>query len=116
VFAFELGNQPGDCAERGGTLGFGQDDPAEPLTDNHCELTVTELGVKGVDPNIEAPAPRPRQRRRHGLARRRLLGGRDRILEVGSPRRHRASALSRPAAHDFRAQTESCATAACLSS
>ena len=82
LLAFQLREQPIDRGERGGTFDLWQDDPVEPRADDRDEVAIAELGVGGVDPNIEEGSARPRQCRRHGTACGRLLGSRHRILEV----------------------------------
>ena len=84
--AFQLRQEPIDRGERGRAFDLWQHDPFEPRADDCNEVAVAELGVGGIYPNIEERLARQRQRRGHGAACGRLLGGRDRILEVENDR------------------------------
>ena len=86
LLAFELRQQPVDRGERGGAFDLWQDDAVEPGPDDRDQVAVAELGVDRIDANIEERSARARQRRDDRIARRRLLGGRDRVLEVEDDR------------------------------
>ena len=63
-----------------------QHDPVDPWADDCNEVAVAELGVGGIDPNIEERLARQRQRRDDCTACGRFLRGRDRVLEVKNDR------------------------------
>src|SRR6185437_2929710 len=84
LLALQLRQEPVDRGERSGAFDLWQDDPVEPRADDCNEVAVAELGVGGIDPNIEERLAR--QRPGHGTARGRLLGGRDSVLEVENDR------------------------------
>ncbi len=59
-----------------------QDDAVEPGPDDRHEVGIAEIGIGGVDANIEPAATRPPQSRGHRLARRRLLGDSNGVFEI----------------------------------
>ena len=66
----------------GRALDLGQDDAVEPGVHDGVEIAVAELGVGGVDPDIEEPGARFSVSGHDRLAGRRLLGDGDGVLEV----------------------------------
>jgi hypothetical protein len=90
LFTFQLRQQPIDRGERGSPFDLWQDDPVEARTHDRNQVAVAELGVGGIDPNIEERSPRQCQHRGHGL---RAAGFS--AVATASPRsRMTASALS----------------------
>jgi hypothetical protein len=81
-----LRQEPIDRGKRGSAFDLWEDDPVEAGADDRDEITVAELGVGGVDPNIEERLARKRQCSDHGTACDTFLGGRDGILEVENDR------------------------------
>ena len=82
ALAFELRQQPVDRGEPGGAFDLGQDDPVETGPHDREQIAVAELGIDSIDPDIQETAPLPREGSRDRLAGGRLLGRRDRVLEV----------------------------------
>ena len=82
LLALELREQPVGRSEPGGAFDLRQNDAVEPRPDDRRQVAVAELGVDRIDADIEQRSPRAREGRDHRLARRPLLGRRDRILEI----------------------------------
>ena len=78
----KLRQEPINRGKRGGAFDLWQDDPVEAGADDRDEITVAELGVSGIDSNIEERLARKCQCRDHGAACGTLLGGRDGVLKV----------------------------------
>jgi len=81
-WALQLRQEPIDRGECGCAFDLWQHDSVEAWASDRNEVAVAELGIGRVDPNIEERLAWPRQCGRYDTACGRLLGGRDRVLEV----------------------------------
>ena len=61
ALAFELRQQPVDRGEPGGAFDLRQNDAVEPGPHDREQIAVAELGIDGVDPDIQQAAPLPRE-------------------------------------------------------
>jgi len=86
ALAFELRQQPVDRGEPGGGFDLWQDDPVNTGKRDREQVAVAELGIDGVDPDIQETAPRTRERSRHRLAGGRFLDDCDRVLQIEDDR------------------------------
>jgi hypothetical protein len=84
--SIELRQQPIDRREPGCAFHLRQDDAVETKSNDRQQVAIAELGVDGVDANIEKPLAWARHRRDDRIARGPLLGRGHRVFEIEDDR------------------------------